>query len=115
MSISKKSLARVAVLSVLVGLGVASACRPPDECIRFSDCDEGLTCADGRCVVPGNSPDPSLDGSADADIDAADADIDAGQDAADLDAGTDADAEGDADVDGADAESDAAADAPADG
>lgn len=117
MSISKKTFARLAVLSVLIGLGVATACRPPDECIRFSDCDEGLTCAEGRCVVPANTPDPLLDGSVDADSDAsldadADADVDGGADASELDSGSDGDAEGHADAETA---SDAATDAPADG
>jgi hypothetical protein len=33
-------------------VGVAVDCGPPGDCLRFSDCAEGLTCADGKCVPP---------------------------------------------------------------
>lgn len=28
---------------------VTTSCGPSEECLRFSDCDEGLTCSNGRC------------------------------------------------------------------
>lgn len=37
----------------LVALIAAVGCSPgPTRCLRFSDCDPGFTCAEGRCVVP---------------------------------------------------------------
>jgi hypothetical protein len=39
--------------ALLAVLGVTLAhCVSPTNCLRYSDCDEGLTCAYGRCVVP---------------------------------------------------------------
>jgi hypothetical protein len=39
-------------------------CAPPGECLRFSDCAQGLTCDDGKCVAPPVAP--TADGSTDA-------------------------------------------------
>jgi len=39
-----------------------AACGAAGECLRFSDCDPGLTCAYGQCVVP---PPPDTDAAAD--------------------------------------------------
>jgi hypothetical protein len=39
----------VAVGALLV---VAFQCGPTPDCLRFSDCAEGLTCAAGKCVPP---------------------------------------------------------------
>jgi hypothetical protein len=43
-----RALPAVAVLLV----GVAVDCGPAGDCLRFSDCAAGLTCADGKCVAP---------------------------------------------------------------
>jgi hypothetical protein len=40
-----------------VALGVILAhCSPPTNCLRYSDCGDGLTCAGGKCVPPPVSP-----------------------------------------------------------
>lgn len=43
-----------AVLALLAcaGLAVPFACGVPGACLRNSDCDPGLACAIGQCVVP---------------------------------------------------------------
>lgn len=46
-------LRAVAVAGVAVALGASVVnCSPPTNCLRFSDCDDGLTCAYGKCVPP---------------------------------------------------------------
>lgn len=37
-------------------------CAVPGQCLRYSDCNQGLTCAAGKCVVP-----PTADASDEAD------------------------------------------------
>ncbi|MEO8877196.1 MAG: hypothetical protein ABI461_16500 [Polyangiaceae bacterium] len=49
-------------LAAIVVAALATNCLPSDECLRFSDCNEGLTCAFGKCVVP---PAQSGEGGAD--------------------------------------------------
>lgn len=46
-----------------VGLVTALAhCGPgPTACLRYTDCDPGLTCAYGHCVYPPVASDASLD------------------------------------------------------
>lgn len=39
-------------LAAIVMSAIAPSCLPSDECLRFSDCAEGLTCAFGKCVIP---------------------------------------------------------------
>ena len=37
----------------MISLGVVGTnCLSGDECLRYSDCSDGLTCAFGKCVVP---------------------------------------------------------------
>lgn len=89
---------------------VGTNCLSGDECLRYSDCSNGLTCAFGKCVTPapaapaseagateagsdfdvfvpptdsGSTLDASTDDAGDADTDASDASDDAG----DADAG----------------------------
>ncbi len=38
-------------------------CEVPGQCLRYGDCDQGLTCAAGRCVVP-----PATDAAAETDV-----------------------------------------------
>jgi hypothetical protein len=33
-------------------LGMATGCGESSACLRYSDCDPGLTCAYGSCVLP---------------------------------------------------------------
>ncbi len=48
------SLWAMALLGGGLVLGVASVanCSAPTNCLRFSDCGDGLTCAYGKCVPP---------------------------------------------------------------
>ncbi len=39
--------------AVLASFGLWS-CGSSSTCLRYSDCDQGLTCYDGACVVPGH-------------------------------------------------------------
>lgn len=51
MSISERFFAFLALGSALALATVR--CSPgPTRCLRYSDCDPGLTCAYGRCVFP---------------------------------------------------------------
>lgn len=50
----------VGALLTLAAVAVV-ACGEAGECLRFSDCDQGLTCAFGHCVLP---PPPETDGAA---------------------------------------------------
>jgi hypothetical protein len=57
--------------ALFASIAVVLHCAPADECLRFSDCAEGLTCAAGHCVAP---PAMSGDGGADSAVgDAGDA------------------------------------------
>jgi hypothetical protein len=48
-------------LAAAVGIGLAH-CAAPTNCLRYSDCSDGLTCAAGKCVPPPASiPDAGLD------------------------------------------------------
>lgn len=47
----------VLTLVVFVATIFATArCAPTDECLRISDCDEGLTCVLGECRRPEAAP-----------------------------------------------------------
>jgi len=49
-------------VAAILGFFFASAgCGDPGDCLRYSDCDQGLTCAYGHCVVP-PMPDAADDG-----------------------------------------------------
>ncbi len=92
----------------VVGLGLSAvglylACSAPGECLRHSDCDKGLVCDNGACIVQ-TSPEA---GATDAAV-AVDTGIAVTPDASRADTGADAGAAADA---GADAEVDAGADA----
>ncbi len=54
--------ALVALALVAGGASSAGACGTAD-CLRFSDCSDGLTCADGHCVEP--PPPETGDGASD--------------------------------------------------
>ena len=49
MSTSRRILALL-VVGTLAAL--AAHCSAGGECLRYSDCADGLTCTDGRCVAP---------------------------------------------------------------
>jgi hypothetical protein len=59
---------RIVVVALFAGLAsLALHCAAKDTCIRYSDCDEGLTCARGHCLPPpgGDSGlDAALEGAA---------------------------------------------------
>lgn len=87
--------------SCLVALGLALHCGPTQDCLRYSDCADGLTCAAGRCVPPPAPEEGDGSGkpgeSADAAAEAAsypypDAASDAGEDRGALDAPSGSDA-----------------------
>lgn len=67
MSISERS-----GIAVVVGCAVALLtlvrCAPTESCLRLSDCDVGMTCVSGACVVAAASSDvdggTALEGSA---------------------------------------------------
>jgi hypothetical protein len=71
MHLSRKS---VSFGFIAVACVVASVnCGTPGECLRYSDCDQGLTCARGHCVPPPSSDDAGEDAETDAAEAAADA------------------------------------------
>ena len=39
-------------LAILFLVGAATGCGAGSDCLRYSDCDPGLTCAYGHCVAP---------------------------------------------------------------
>ncbi len=47
-------VSRLGVIAVVVGATIA--CGEPGDCLRYSDCAAGLTCADGKCVPPPSVP-----------------------------------------------------------
>ncbi len=52
---SKKHASRITIGLLFAGFALAALgtnCLSGDECLRYSDCSEGLTCAFGKCVVP---------------------------------------------------------------
>ncbi|HEX7664930.1 MAG TPA: hypothetical protein VF407_10475 [Polyangiaceae bacterium] len=52
---SKLHVSRVTIGLFFAGFILAATgtnCLSGDECLRYSDCSEGLTCAFGKCVVP---------------------------------------------------------------
>lgn len=56
------------VLALIVGTGLALSlwhCSLNGECLRYSDCGDGLTCAAGKCVIPASAVG---DASADAEV-----------------------------------------------
>lgn len=79
-------------------------CAPQTNCVRISDCDDGMTCRAGRCVFDQASSDP-IDAGADAatatvadasvatDAPSGDAASDAADDGSDAEAGPDASAD----------------------
>jgi hypothetical protein len=83
-------------------------CGPgPKDCLRYSDCDPGLTCAYGRCVYPPIPDADGLEGSVtDLDVSSADtATATSGDDATTDDASSDDSSTGEA-ASGDDASSD---------
>jgi hypothetical protein len=61
-SISRGWASLGAWLLLVPGASLAS-CSPPTNCLRYSDCAEGLTCANSKCVPPpAPLPDASLEG-----------------------------------------------------
>jgi len=44
------------VLAVVV-VAALTGCGAPSTCLRYSDCAQGLTCAAGKCVIPGFNDD----------------------------------------------------------
>jgi hypothetical protein len=49
-------------VAAILGFLVAGAgCGDPGDCLRYTDCDQGLTCAYGHCVLP-PMPDAADDG-----------------------------------------------------
>jgi hypothetical protein len=47
------SISRSSWVAGAVGLAfVLAHCSPPTNCLRYSDCSDGLTCAAGKCVPP---------------------------------------------------------------
>ena len=57
----------------LIGLAMATTlvavwnCGSSSTCLRYSDCDQGLTCANGLCVIAGGGDDGGGDGGGDDD------------------------------------------------
>jgi hypothetical protein len=96
MEASVSSSRRISTAAAFVAALTAAfvRCGPgPKDCLRYSDCDPGLTCAYGRCVYP-PAPDSGEAGSAAvssadaADVDATGGDETTGDEATD-DASTD--------------------------
>lgn len=56
MSISERSGVAV-VVGCVVALLTLVRCAPTESCLRLSDCDVGLTCVSGACVLPVASSD----------------------------------------------------------
>jgi hypothetical protein len=99
------------VVSLYVGaaLLLVSHCAPKGTCLRFSDCDQGLTCSDGLCVAVAPSADAG--DTSDSGVTGEDAES-AGEDSSAVSAGDDARAAGDAEPSAPDAAfADAIADA----
>lgn len=91
--------------------GSLTHCVSPTNCLRYSDCDEGLTCAYGRCVVPM----PPSEGGTDSAPEVGDGGGEiAAADAAGLPEASARDAPGEATESGDDAASGTVADATAD-
>jgi len=53
------------LLAAFALVALAAHCSAGGECLRYSDCGDGLTCSDGRCVAPSGGADASLDAEAD--------------------------------------------------
>lgn len=53
---------RSGLAAAVIGLLVAGVDCSADDCFRYSDCAQGLTCAYGHCVVPA-PPDAAEGGS----------------------------------------------------
>ena len=43
---------RFATIAISLLVGGAAGCGAGTDCMRYSDCDQGLTCAYGHCVLP---------------------------------------------------------------
>lgn len=51
---TSEALRRRAAAIALVSVSLAALrCAPPEQCVRVSDCDDGLVCVSGRCALPG--------------------------------------------------------------
>jgi hypothetical protein len=57
--VSTSSQGRVLAAAVLV-LALARCSASGTDCLRYSDCGPGLTCAAGKCVVPPPPADAAL-------------------------------------------------------
>ena len=49
-------------LAMAAALGAVWNCGSSTTCLRYSDCDQGLTCANGLCVVAGDGDADGGDG-----------------------------------------------------
>ncbi len=67
---------RIATIAITLLVGAAAGCGASTDCMRYSDCDEGLTCAYGHCVFP-PSQDPG-DGASGDDAESAETGDDSG-------------------------------------
>ncbi len=124
MSISRSVVVLFAAVAALSTVAHCAAVEAGGTCLRYSDCDQGLTCSAGHCVaVPqeggeeGDAGDASVvDGAFEGSTSTAD---DAGADAADAakgaDSAVDAGAAVDAHADGATVSDAAAAESGLDG
>lgn len=93
---------RAALLAAGVALSCLAHCGRGDDCVRHSDCGDGLTCVEGHCTAPGPAEPvivpPSVNDASPPGADAAAVVDAAAVDASELDAGDagDASATGDA-------------------
>jgi hypothetical protein len=124
-------ISRVGLVLLLgVGLATLAHCGSTSECLRYSDCDQGLTCAAGHCVPPAgptgddagdaaasDAMTPDADAPADVAFDAVNDDADASSDGSTeaSDAPTDATPDGEDAADAADASDAAVQDAADEG
>ncbi len=57
-------IARLLVVGILAA--VAAHCGAVGECLRYSDCGDGLTCSAGHCVASSSESDAALESGGDA-------------------------------------------------
>jgi hypothetical protein len=55
----RRALIGLALVTSLVAMW---SCGSSSTCLRYSDCDQGLTCANGLCVIAGGDGDGGDDG-----------------------------------------------------
>lgn len=104
-----------ACLAAVVAIALLAKCSPPTNCLRFSDCGDGLTCWEGKCVpAPASLPEAAVEAASGGSLDGAgsglepDAEADGTSGAASPEASVDVDgAGGDSSATGDDAAGDA--------